>query len=174
MRQRPSRFTAKIAVSPPISCNSAQYALTSQILGDNLRFTAKVAVSPPISCNSAQYALTSQILGDNLCRANPPFGIVSFHFKCLAMVASWHPTGAPLAEGWSGMLSCNPAQDFPPGGSPMLSTVPSYEPGVGRNIALHAASADGTDFHLHGFCPPDPFNSSPPPPPPPCTSSLRS
>ena len=34
----------------------------------------------------------------------------SFNFKCHGGQFSWHPTGATLAEGWSGTLSRNPTQ----------------------------------------------------------------
>ena len=54
-------------------------------------------------------ALASQI-GWQLLPCNPPFGIVTDLISVSwLVVASWHPTGATLAEGWSGAL-CNPAQ----------------------------------------------------------------
>ena len=53
-------------------------------------------------------ALTSQI-GWQLLPCNPSFGIATVLIS-IATVASLHPTGATLAEGWSGTLSCNPTQ----------------------------------------------------------------
>ena len=50
-------------------------------------------------------------LGDNFCRATHLVGIVTVLILS-AMVGSWHPTGASLAEGRSGTLSCNPAQEL--------------------------------------------------------------
>ena len=54
--------------------------------------------------------ITSHI-GWQLLPCNTPFGIVTVLILS-AMVASWHPTGATLAEGWPGTLPCNPALGF--------------------------------------------------------------
>ena len=53
---------------------------------------------------------TAQI-GWQLLLCNPPFGTVTV-LSLSATVASWHPTGAPLAESRSGTLSCNPAEVY--------------------------------------------------------------
>ena len=53
-------------------------------------------------------APTSQI-GCRFLPCNSSFGIVTV-LLVSAMVASWHPTGAALAEGRSRTSSCNPAQ----------------------------------------------------------------
>ena len=75
------------------------------------RFTAKVAVSQ-LGATQPRWVWRPQI-GWQLLPCNPPFGIVTI-VMLSAMVASWHPTGATLAEGRSGTLSCNPSQDPKP------------------------------------------------------------
>ena len=73
----------------------------------------KVADIPLVSCNSAQ----TPRLGVNSCRARVfgathLLGMVTVLILS-AVVASWHyPIGAALAEGRSGMLSCNPAHGY--------------------------------------------------------------
>ena len=57
-------------------------------------------------------ALASQI-GRQLLPCSPPFGIVTVLILS-PIITSWHPTGATLAQGRSGTMLCNPAQNHVP------------------------------------------------------------
>ena len=79
-RQRPSRFTAKVAESPSVS-----------------------------SCNLSPDARRPIWVTTSVAQPTLFFGKVTVK-NLNAMVDSWHPTSANLAEGRSGTLLCNPAQ----------------------------------------------------------------
>ena len=82
-RQLPSRFTAKVAEEPPVSCTQ---------------------LSQDAPLDVPDWVITSTV-------RTHIFRIVTV-FILTAMGASWHPTGATLAESWSGTMSCNPAQEL--------------------------------------------------------------
>ena len=73
-----------------------------------------MTTSQPIFCQGGRKSASLIRATQPRCTDFPPDWVTTSAVQPIFwdsdMVTSWHPTGATLAEGWSGTLSCNSAQ----------------------------------------------------------------